>query len=223
MPSIWRAISHKPSQLYQLRSQRFLSGCSRLHAESNQNASTPKSEVPATAAQALQALDASENSLQTPVYIPEDPNAVLKERHPAASLLSHSALVVERQLEMMNLMIGFEQANRYVMLDPQGNHIGYMAEQELGMGNSFARQMFRTHRRFTAHVFDRGMKELLRVSCMEPMHETLADTPSSTGHSLGYHRGSGFTIRSSQPKPCLRVLSVHHPPILWISLHKFPP
>ena len=103
-----------------------------------------------------------DNNLLTPVNIPEDPDGVLTEKHPAANLLSHSSLVVTRQLEMMNVMLGFEQANRYVIMDPQGNHIGYMAERELGMGNMMARQMFTTHRSFTTHVFDKHEKEVLR-------------------------------------------------------------
>src|SRR5436305_14676978 len=57
---------------------------------------------------------------------------------------------------------GFEQANRYIIMDPQGNHIGYMAEQEHGMGNVMARQWFRTHRAFTTHVFDKHNREVLR-------------------------------------------------------------
>jgi len=65
----------------------------------------------------------------------------------------------------MNVMLGFEQANKYVIMDPQGNHIGYMAERELGMGNIMARQMFSTHRSFTTHVFDKQGKEVLRVCC----------------------------------------------------------
>ena len=60
-------------------------------------------------------------------------------------------------------MLGFEQANKYVIMDPKGGHIGYMAERELGMGNMMARQMFSTHRSFTTHVFDRQGKEVLRV------------------------------------------------------------
>ena len=67
----------------------------------------------------------------------------------------------------MNVMLGFEQANKYVIMDPQGNHIGYMAERELGMGNMMARQWFRTHRSFTTHVFDKQEKEVLRV-CEPP-------------------------------------------------------
>lgn len=103
------------------------------------------------------------NNLRSPVHIPEDPNGVLNSSHPATSILSNSAIVITRQLELMNVMLGFEQANKYVIMDPQGNHIGYMAERELGMGNMMARQMFSTHRSFTTHVFDRLGKEVLRV------------------------------------------------------------
>ena len=49
-------------------------------------------------------------------------------------------------------------------MDPQGNHIGYMAEREQGVRNTMARQMFRTHRSFTTHVFNRNEEEVLRVS-----------------------------------------------------------
>lgn len=77
-------------------------------------------------------------------------------------LLDNSAIVVQRQLEMMNVLIGFEQANRYIIMDPHGKHIGYLAEQEHGLGNAMARQMFRTHRSFTTHVFDREEREVLR-------------------------------------------------------------
>lgn len=59
---------------------------------------------------------------------------------------------------------GFEQANKYVIMDANGHHIGYMAEQERGMTNMMARQWFRTHRSFVTHVFDRHENEVLRVS-----------------------------------------------------------
>ena len=113
---------------------------------------------------ALRNADQENNSLISPVFIPEDPDGVLNEKHPATSILSNSSIVVTRQLELMNVMLGFEQANKYVIMDPQGNHIGYMAEMELGMGNMMARQMLTTHRSFTTHVFDKHGKEVLRVS-----------------------------------------------------------
>ncbi|KAJ5104725.1 hypothetical protein NUU61_002072 [Penicillium alfredii] len=106
--------------------------------------------------------DPSQNTLLSPVHIPEDPKAVLKGNHPATAILANSGVVVQRQLEMMNVMIGFEQANKYVIMDAQGNHIGYMAEQEKGIANAMARQWFRTHRGFVTHVFDRQENEVLR-------------------------------------------------------------
>lgn len=104
----------------------------------------------------------SENSLVSPVHIPEDPHGVLKETHPVMRLLDNPTLIVQRQLEMMNVLMGFEQLNRYVIMDPHGNHIGYLAEQDHGVGSAVARQMFKTHRSFTTHVFDKHEREVLR-------------------------------------------------------------
>lgn len=63
----------------------------------------------------------------------------------------------------MNIIIGFEQANRYIMMDGQGNTLGYIAERDHGMGSAFARQMFKTHRSFTTHIFDASEREVLRI------------------------------------------------------------
>lgn len=133
----------------------------RITSPSSQSSVEKQSSVDLVSS-SLRDANEEDNNLLTPVNIPEDPDGVLNDRHPAANLLSHSSLVVTRQLEMMNVMLGFEQANRYVIMDPQGNHIGYMAERELGMGNMMARQMFTTHRSFTTHVFDKHEKEVLR-------------------------------------------------------------
>lgn len=122
-----------------------------------------ESSSPDTVSSALQNTSADDNNLLAPVHITEDPNGVLNEKHPAASILANSAIVVQRQLELMNLLVGFEQANKYVIMDPQGNHIGYIAERDLGIGNTMARQMFRTHRSFQTHVFDKNEKEVLRA------------------------------------------------------------
>ncbi|MCJ1403022.1 hypothetical protein MMC11_006244 [Xylographa trunciseda] len=120
------------------------------------------SQAPETVSNTLHDTKPEDNNLLSPVHIPEDPDGILNEKHPATKILANSAIVVQRQIEMMNIMLGFEQANRYTIMDPQGNHLGYMAEQEFGMGNMMARQTFRTHRSFTTHVFNREMKEVLR-------------------------------------------------------------
>jgi hypothetical protein len=120
------------------------------------------STVEAVSNALYEASENRENNLLAPVHIPEDPNGVIKSNHPAISILANSSIVVQRQIEMMNLLVGFEQANRYVIMDPNGGHIGYLAEQEHGLGSTLARQAFRTHRSFTTHVFDRNQREVLR-------------------------------------------------------------
>ncbi|KAF1924985.1 Scramblase-domain-containing protein [Didymella exigua CBS 183.55] len=135
--------SNQPSQD---ASSASANGPSRVEAVSNALATTPDSQ----------------NPLVTPVHLLEDPHAVLKQSHPAMRILDNSAIVIQRQLEMMNVLMGFEQANRYVIMDPHGNHIGYLAERDHGIGSAMARQMFKTHRSFTTHVFDRDEKEVLR-------------------------------------------------------------
>jgi hypothetical protein len=79
------------------------------------------------------------------------------------SILGNSSLVIQRQMEMMNIIIGFEQANKYVIMDGQGQTLGYIAEQDHGMGSMFKRQMFATHRSFTTHIFDKQEREVLRI------------------------------------------------------------
>ena len=101
------------------------------------------------------------NDLLAPVHIPSDPLSILPPEHPATSILANSTIVVQRQLEMMNVMLGFEQANKYAIMDGAGNHIGYLAEPD---GNMLKRQMFKTHRAFTVHVFDRQEREVLRIT-----------------------------------------------------------
>ncbi|KAL1593879.1 hypothetical protein SLS60_010612 [Paraconiothyrium brasiliense] len=137
----------------------------QLEQDANQQ-SPPYTEKPTSKVEAVSnALSTTadyNNPLLTPVHIPEDPNGVIKESHPAMRLLENSTIVVQRQLEMMNVLMGFEQANRYVIMDPHGVHIGYLAELDLGVGRAVARQMFRTHRSFTTFVFDKEEKEVLR-------------------------------------------------------------
>ncbi|KAI5301145.1 hypothetical protein KEM56_001926, partial [Ascosphaera pollenicola] len=128
----------------------------------SQKADDSQSNTAGNISSVLHDTDPSSNSLLAPVHIPEDPHAILKSTHPAASILANSGLVVQRQLEMMNVLIGFEQANRYIILDGHGNHVGYMAEQDNSIGNTIARQWAGTHRSVVTWVFDRHGKEVLR-------------------------------------------------------------
>lgn len=48
-----------------------------------------------------------ELALMTPAIIPEDPMGVVRPNDSAAALLDHSALIVERQIEMLNVFLVF--------------------------------------------------------------------------------------------------------------------
>lgn len=70
-------------------------------------------------------------------------------------LLSPPALVVTREYEWGNIILGFEQANKYTLrAAPSGQVVGYLAEED-SIGRSLTRNVMRTRRPFKATVFDK--------------------------------------------------------------------
>lgn len=104
----------------------------------------------------------ADNPLLASVHTREDANALLQADHPAAGILTQPGLVVQRHREMTGVVSRLEQVNKYVILDPCGNHIGYMAEHDGVFQKLSPGQWFRTHRAFTTHVFDKHLQEVLR-------------------------------------------------------------
>lgn len=128
-----------------------------------------------------------------PVLVQEDRRGVIKPDTSVARILENGALIVERQMEMMNVFLGFEQASKFVITDAAGNHIGYLAEEERGISQTLARQAFRTHRAFTAHVMDREGKEVLtirrpfawinsRIHCVQPQLQEVVGEAQQVWH-----------------------------------------
>ncbi|KAK6422463.1 hypothetical protein LTR95_016678 [Oleoguttula sp. CCFEE 5521] len=125
--------------------------------------SQPEPPVNRTAALASALAKAEDNDLVAEVHIPTDSDGVLQPGHPAMSILGNSSLVITREIEMMNLIIGMEQANRYTIMDGEGNMHGSIAEMDNGIGKSMMRQFAKTHRSFSAHIFDAKGREVLRI------------------------------------------------------------
>ncbi|XP_057971704.1 altered inheritance rate of mitochondria protein 25 [Malania oleifera] len=87
---------------------------------------------------------------------PESPEEVR-----IAPLLARSNLVITRDIEWANLALGFEQENRYAIVDvcyPQ-SPVGYIREQS----NLIARQLLRSRRPFVAYIIDALGNELFRI------------------------------------------------------------
>ncbi|KAI9065122.1 Scramblase [Trametes sanguinea] len=87
-------------------------------------------------------------------------------------LMSNSKLVVTRQIEMLNIFMGFEQANRYVITNELGDTLGYIAEEPRGLLSTFSRQIFRTHRPFRAIVMDAAGSPILWALELKPFEVT---------------------------------------------------
>jgi hypothetical protein len=79
-----------------------------------------------------------------------------------ASVLNHPLLVVTREIEWGNLLIGFEQANKYAIRVADGRIVGFIAE-ESSLGRAILRQALRTHRSFQATIMDALGTPVLRV------------------------------------------------------------
>ncbi|PVZ97820.1 hypothetical protein BB558_006210 [Smittium angustum] len=94
-------------------------------------------------------------------YVPS--NTVLDSYSPAAHILSQGAIIITRNIEFMSLLVGFEQSNRYALLDQQGNLLGYMLEDST-LVSMLMRQSFRLHRPFKVTILDANMKPVLRVT-----------------------------------------------------------
>ncbi|KAF3444111.1 hypothetical protein FNV43_RR13801 [Rhamnella rubrinervis] len=78
-----------------------------------------------------------------------------------APLLARSNLLITRDIEWANLVLGFEQENRYAIVDvcyPQ-SPVGLIREQS----NVIARQLLRLRRPFVAYITDAMGNELFRV------------------------------------------------------------
>lgn len=67
--------------------------------------------------------------------------AVPKRKHRAE--LMH---VFSRDLSP-DVFLGYEQANRYRLVNSMGQDVGFLAEQEGGFGRAMGRQLMRGHRR----------------------------------------------------------------------------
>ena len=79
-------------------------------------------------------------------------------------ILGQDTLVVTREIEMMNVFLGFEQASKFAIKTASGNSVGYLAESEKGvLGGSIQRQVFRNHRPFEANILDTSGNVMMTI------------------------------------------------------------
>ena len=100
-------------------------------------------------------------------------------------LLNEPTLVFKREIEYMNLILGFEQRNIYRVFNANGYELGVFKEEERGIWSTVQRQLLRTRRPFkmqfwpTNHMehdpslsIERGFKIVnSKVQCVVNDHE----------------------------------------------------
>ncbi|CAI4043980.1 Aim25p SKDI_10G3000 [Saccharomyces kudriavzevii IFO 1802] len=92
-----------------------------------------------------------------PIYTSNGSNNIdiIKANDPiATTILNEPTIIIERQIEFMNVFLGFEQANRYAIMDVNGNKIATMMERDFSITKAIMRQFYRLHRPFLVDVFD---------------------------------------------------------------------
>lgn len=87
------------------------------------------------------------------------------------------------------VILGYEQANRYTVLDQDGNTVALLAEDLGGLGKAVGRQLLRTRRSFTATVFSPdgacGAKSGTTISAHVAQHICQClDASGGTCHAL---------------------------------------
>ncbi|KAJ3087270.1 hypothetical protein HK100_008421, partial [Physocladia obscura] len=82
-----------------------------------------------------------------------------------STLLNQPALLIGRQVEMLNVLVGYEQANKYAITDATaaGNRVGFIAEDEQSFFRTIVRQILGTRRPFHATVLDDTGTPILRI------------------------------------------------------------
>lgn len=102
-------------------------------------------------------------SMRTVFEVPPNVNGLITLEDPIYDLLKEPTLVIERKVEFMNLFLGFEQANRYSIMNSMGEQVGYMEEKDMGIFKMIGRQFFRLHRPFDIDVFNNYGEKILTI------------------------------------------------------------
>lgn len=124
------------------------------------NINTNNSNIDGTAAVPYQ-IDGA--NYQKVVSLGREESPTLDRASPASILLKNSALLVSRQLELLNIVLGWEQANQYVLKNPKGEAVGYLLEDK-GILSTISRQLLHTRRPFNALVTDLQGNAVLKIS-----------------------------------------------------------
>ncbi len=72
--------------------------------------------------------------------------------------------MIQQVKEWGEIIINWETANRYKLMDINKNEIGFVAERHKGLMTTLGRQFLRSHRPFSVDIFNESKKSVLHLS-----------------------------------------------------------
>lgn len=84
---------------------------------------------------------------------------------PVESLLGgFPELYVSQRKELVEILVDWETSNRYVLLGPNQQQIGYVAERKRGIWAKILRGFFRSHRGFEVDIFNPARQPIMHLA-----------------------------------------------------------
>ncbi|KAK9432751.1 Scramblase-domain-containing protein [Lipomyces doorenjongii] len=84
----------------------------------------------------------------------DDPRGIIQRSDLVTPILENPELVIRREIEIIGLAVGYEQANRYTLMSRDRVLFGSMEEVDQGFLSFITRQLYRLHRPFTVRAYD---------------------------------------------------------------------
>jgi len=78
-------------------------------------------------------------------------------------MLMQNAIVVNQEVELTNVLLGFDKGNKYSLHAPNGQRIGQSAEVSNGLGGFIFRQLFNNMRSADIKIFGNNGAELAEM------------------------------------------------------------
>jgi len=109
---------------------------------------------------------------------------------------AYPELFVQQKKEWIEIVVDWETGNKYAILDPNKNPLGYMAEESGGFWNHIKRVLLRSHRPFLVRILNPSGHPLLKLNRAFFWFFSDLDVVDSEGSRLGsVHRRFGIIYK----------------------------
>ena len=111
------------------------------------------------------------------------------------NILNRDAIIVQQVVELSNVIIGIDTANKYSIFGRNGENLGSAAEMSGGAGGFILRQLFNSSRAATVQIFDSQGQEVGQLQ--KPFRFFFSEMSAVEGNStVGLCRRTALIFRN---------------------------